>query len=236
MHELNTQTGSQINAQTAEFQSIIIDACTELEIELDKAQVTQLIDYVWLLEKWNQTYNLTAIRHPKDMLYRHVIDALSICPAFKDGLIIADIGTGAGVPGIILAIVFRESQLYLVDSVGKKCRFLRQAVTHLGLNNECERVFIENERVEQFCPTLLKGVKVEFDFIICRAFTSLANFTTITRHLGTDKTQWLAMKANDIADEKSQLPTEFEIIKDKVLKVPFEQASRRLIWIKEKSL
>lgn len=210
------------------FTSIINEACEQLGLSLADSQVKQLIDYVLLLEKWNQTYNLTAVRDAEAMLYRHVIDALSVAHAVNDNSVLADIGTGAGIPGLVLAIVYPHSQVYLLDSVGKKCRFLRHAVTTLGLNKNSERVFVVNERVEKWQP------QVAFDFIICRAFTSLANFITITAHLGSSKTHWLAMKADEITAEKSAIEANFAVLKDEVLNVPFETACRRLVWIKQR--
>lgn len=219
-------------AVNEKFAAIIAKTCEQLDLTLAESQVKQLIDYVLLLEKWNQTYNLTAIRDAEAMLYRHVIDALSVVKVFDNQSVLADIGTGAGIPGLIIAIVYPDSRVYLLDSVGKKCRFLQQAVQMLQLNKDGERVFVVNERVEKWQPQQQQPDLV-FDFIICRAFTSLKNFTTITRHLGADKTYWLAMKAEDITAEKADMDAAYTVVKDEVLKVPFESACRRLLWIKK---
>lgn len=202
--------------------SVILQAgCQQLNLELSKQQQQQLLLYVEILNQWNKTYNLTAVRQPQEMIKRHVLDALSVIKNIQNipHQSIADIGTGGGVPGIILAIVFPNSQIYLVESIGKKCRFLRHAITQLQLNN----VNVIQQRVEQWQP------QQALTIIICRAFTSLANFTTITQHLGNTKTQWLAMKSAYTAEEEQQLSAAFSLTQNVRLTVPFEVAQRHLL-------
>jgi len=208
---------------------LIESACASLSLNLSAAQLTALIDYVSMLQKWNQTYNLTAVQGTDNLIKRHVIDTLSIVAdvaTIKPDKL-ADIGTGAGIPGIILAIIFADTPVYLVESTGKKCRFLRHVIARLELNpnGKSQRIEVINKRVEHWqpaCPIAL---------ILCRAFTSLADFTKITAHLGAENSMWLAMKSNDIDAESQALTAPFTIIEQRILNVPFEAAQRRLVKI-----
>ncbi len=203
--------------------AILSEGCQALGLALSEQQAQQLVKYVETLNQWNKTYNLTAVRNPEEMMKRHVLDALSVIHYVEKipHQSIADIGTGGGVPGIILAILFPESEIYLVESIGKKCRFLRQAITVLQLKN----AQVVQQRVEQW------QLEQPLAIIICRAFTSLENFTTITQHLGDTSTQWLAMKSAYTAEEELQLPSNFRLINNQQLDVPFEEAQRHLLVI-----
>ncbi len=211
---------------TDSLSSILTDSCKQLGLKLSEVQIAQLLDYVRLLDKWNKTYNLTAIRGEEAIMTRHVVDALSVVSvvAKYSPATLADIGTGGGIPGVILAIVFPDLHVYLVESIGKKCRFLRYATANLGLSG---RVQVIQQRVERW------QLPMPLSIIICRAFTSLANFTAITRHLGDEHTLWLAMKADDTDEEMTQLPNDFILSEDEVLCVPFEEAERHLLTLKK---
>lgn len=208
------------------IENILKTGCEQLAISLTDMQVQQLVRYAQELEKWNKTYNLTAVRELDAIMKRHVLDALSVIKSVEAlaPKTLADIGTGGGVPGVILAIVFPELRVYLVESIGKKCRFLRHVTTVLGL---ASRVEVVQQRVEAW------QVEAPLSIVICRAFTSLENFTTITRHLGDEQTTWLAMKADNTDAEAAQLPDDFAITDDVVLKVPFEDAGRHLLVLRK---
>ena len=139
---------------------------------LSEHQVEQLLAYLELLVKWNKAYNLTAIREPEKMLTHHLLDSLSIAP-FITGQSILDVGTGAGLPGIPLALWFPEKRFVLVDSVGKKIRFLRQVIAELKINN----VEVKNQRVESV------SVQPLFDVIMARAVSSIADLVSVSEHL-----------------------------------------------------
>ncbi len=206
---------------TENLTNILTAGCEQLKLSLSEEQKGQLLRYVQELAKWNKTYNLTALREPSDMMRRHVIDALSVVPHVREfsPQTLADIGTGGGVPGVILAIVFPELEVDLVESIGKKCRFLRYVVQQLGL----PRVSVRQQRVEDWQPDVPRSI------VICRAFTSLENFTTITQHLGDSHTHWLAMKSAHTKEEEAALPANFILTENRVLQVPFETAERRLL-------
>lgn len=146
------------------------------------------------LHKWNQAYNLTAVRDPLQMLPRHIFDSLAAAP-FAQGQRIADVGTGAGLPGIPLALAHPDKQFTLVDSNGKKTRFVRHAVAHLALHN----VEVVQARVEEFAPA------AGFDTVFCRAFTSLADFVAGCAELTAPGGQLVAMKGRYPADEIAAL-------------------------------
>jgi len=155
------------------------------------AQQKQLLeDYLALLAKWNKTYNLTAITGYDEMVIKHILDSLSI-KDYVAGDRVIDVGTGAGLPGLVLAIVFPNKHFTLLDSNGKKIRFLIQAIHELGLKN-CEPV---QSRVEDYQP------QQTFDCIVSRAFADLKEMLNVTSHLAHAKAIWLAMKG-DITDEE----------------------------------
>lgn len=204
---------------------LLSQAADKLGISVNEQQQTQLLRYAVELEKWNKTYNLTAVRQLDEIVKRHLVDALSVVPKVQalTPKTLADIGTGGGIPGIILAIVLPDLQVDLVESIGKKCRFLRHVISVLELN---DRVKVQQTRVEQWHGS------APYSIIICRAFTSLENFTTITRHLGDAHSYWLAMKSAYTAEE-AQLPTDVKLIQNYRLLVPFETAERHLLVLKQ---
>ncbi|KZZ33165.1 hypothetical protein A3755_08355, partial [Oleiphilus sp. HI0085] len=158
-----------INAsQRANFSNILSDAAEKIGITLNEEQNGLLLDYLELLIKWNKAYNLTAIRDPEEMLIKHLVDSLSIAPYIK-GQDIADIGTGPGLPGIPMAILFPEKRFLLVDSNGKKTRFLTQSKITLSLAN----IEIVHGRVESVAQDK------QFDQIMSRAFTALDNMVKL---------------------------------------------------------
>lgn len=190
----------------------------EMGIALSDSQAKQLLDYMALLNKWNKAYNLTAVRNPDEMVSRHLLDSLSILPLVGSGRWL-DVGSGGGMPGVILAIMLPANPFTLLDSNGKKTRFLTQVKLELGLEN----MQVVNSRVEAFSPDL------PFDGIVSRAFSSLADFTNLTRHLSTADTRWLAMKGLYPEEELQALPDDFEVQRSIELMVPGCVASRHLL-------
>lgn len=193
----------------------------ELGVELTEGQHTQLLAYLALLIKWNKAYNLTAVRDPDEMVSRHLLDSLSIM-SFIDGERWLDVGSGGGMPGIPMAILFPETKVTVLDSNGKKTRFLTQVKLELKLDN----LEVIHSRAEAFQP------EQPFTGIISRAFSSLEDFTQWTRHMGDTETRWLAMKGLHPADELVALPADFRLDSAQALSVPGCQGQRHLLILR----
>lgn len=208
---------------TARHAEELNQGALELGVELSAQQHEQLLAYLALLIKWNKAYNLTAVRDPDEMVSRHLLDSLSVVPFVTEaGDNWLDVGSGGGMPGIPLAILFPERQFTLLDSNGKKTRFLTQVKLELKLAN----LQVIHSRVEAFTPT------VPFSGICSRAFSSLEDFSNWTRHLGDGNTQWLAMKGVHPDDELQALPADFSLTATHVLKVPGCQGQRHLLILR----
>lgn len=194
-----------------------------LQISVEKQQ--KLLDYVALIYKWNQVHNLTAVREPLEMVTLHILDSLSVLP-YIDCKRLLDVGAGAGLPSIPLAICLPELQVTAIDAVQKKVSFMRQAKAQLGLTNFS---VIHGRIEEQEVPS--KDMPEKFDVITSRAFSEIGLFVKLTKHLLAEGGKWLAMKGTIPQHEfdKSGLqPTEI-----KVLKVAGLDAERHLIVLKQ---
>ncbi len=187
-----------------------------LGLKLPSAAVPRLLAYQALLERWNTAYNLTAVRDPAGMITRHLLDSLAILP-YVQGDHLADLGTGPGLPGVVLAIAAPGREIVLVDSNGKKVRFLREAIRALKL----EGVRVEQARVE--------GVEGQFDCVTTRAFASLADMLGWGGHLLAPDGLWLAMKGKRPDDELPGIPDGFEVRATHELTVPGLVAERHLL-------
>jgi len=179
--------------------------------------VPALLAYLAELEKWNAAYNLTAIRDPREMVTRHLLDSLVMVPHVRGPLL--DVGSGAGLPGIPLAIARPELAVTVLDSNGKKARFLRHAVRALKLGN----VAVVEARVEDHRPD------APYAAITSRAFASLKDFFSLTGHLLAADGQWLAMKGKLDDSETQDLPAGVGIVDIKPLKVPGLAEARHLV-------
>ena len=208
---------------TARHAEELSQGALELGVQLSAQQHEQLLAYLALLIKWNKAYNLTAVRDPNEMVSRHLLDSLSVVPFVTEaGDNWLDVGSGGGMPGIPLAILFPERQFTLLDSNGKKTRFLTQVKLELKLAN----LQVIHSRVEEFTPA------VSFSGICSRAFSSLEDFSNWTRHLGDGNTQWLAMKGVHPDDELQALPADFRLTATHVLKAPGCQGQRHLLILR----
>lgn len=195
----------------------------DMVLVVDEAKQAKLIDYVLLIDKWNKVHNLTAIRDPLEMVTLHLLDSLSVFPHVKalSPKTLLDVGAGAGLPSIPLAICLPELQVTAIDAVQKKASFMRQAKGELGLAN----FQVKAGRVEALAND------VKFDVIISRAFSEISLFLDLTKHLLADSGKWLAMKGvvPNHEFEKSQIqPTEI-----KLLKVAGLDAERHLIVLQQ---
>jgi len=195
----------------------------ELGLAAAGDQIETLLDYVELLFRWNGTYNLTAVREFGEMIDRHVLDSLAIA-SFVRGETAIDIGSGAGLPGIPLAILEPSRRWTLVDSNGKKARFLREAVRALSLTN----VRVENARVED--------VKGQFDTVTARAFATVADMVKLGGHLLADNGILLAMKGLVNKEEILAVPPDFAIASIAPLSVPGTDKARNLVIVRRATM
>lgn len=197
-----------------------------LELDLPVAMQSKLLAYVALLSKWNRTYNLTAIRDESQMLTQHLLDSLSVLPALEESALAgrrwADIGSGAGLPGIPLAIARPDLEMTLIETVEKKSAFQRQAKIELGLSN----LSVVSGRVESQAPA-------QFDAVISRAFADLADFVGLAGHLLARNGKLYAMKGLAPEDEISRLPPGWIVVDRTRLSVPGLEAQRHLIVLEK---
>ncbi len=196
---------------------IIQKGLVELGIDYEESQLEQLLAFIQLIEKWNKAYNLTSVRNRHDMARLHILDSLAILP-FIEGKEVADIGTGAGIPGIPLAIFLPEVGFTLLDSNSKKTRFVQQVILELKLKN----VKVVHSRVENLKP------ESPFSSVIMRAFTNLPDIVTLTQHLINDHGVLLAMKGHKPEDELLKLEQPYSVVD---IQVPEIEAERCLIRI-----
>ncbi|MCS3603922.1 16S rRNA (guanine527-N7)-methyltransferase [Buttiauxella sp. BIGb0471] len=190
-------------------------------ITLPENQKQQLVGYVELLHKWNKAYNLTSVRHPDEMLVRHILDSIVVEPHLQGSRFI-DVGTGPGLPGIPLAIVRPDSHFTLLDSLGKRVRFLRQVQHELHLEN----ITPVQSRVEEF------PAEPPFDGVISRAFASMTDMVTWCKHLPAENGRFYALKGQRPDDEIAALPAEFSVEEVIRLQVPELDGERHLVMIK----
>lgn len=189
-------------------------------ISLSDQQKQQLVAYVGLLDKWNKAYNLTSVRDPQQMLVRHILDSIVVAPHLEGARFI-DVGTGPGLPGIPLSIVMPDAHFTLLDSLGKRVRFLRQVQHELGLTN-IEPV---QSRVEAF-PS-----EPPFDSVISRAFASLEDMVNWCHHLPAKNGRFYALKGVRPDDEITSLPAGYSLDRVISLQVPQLDGERHLVII-----
>jgi 16S rRNA (guanine527-N7)-methyltransferase len=221
-------TVSQKGSTQHALAPLLADGVRELGLDSNDAQLGKLLDYVALLSKWNAVYNLTAIRDPRQMLIQHILDSLSIVPhlAPLGPSSVLDVGSGGGLPGIVLAIVLPDWTVTVNDIVHKKTAFQAQAKAELGLAN----LSVVTGRVE----TLQPGAEVpaKFDVIVSRAFAELADFVTLARHLVAQHGAIWAMKGVRPEGEIERLPAGAHVEQIIRLTVPSLDAERHLIKVR----
>ena len=196
---------------------------SSLSLNCNEEMLCSLLAYVDLLKKWNSAYNLLGRNESDSLVSRHILDSLCVDP-YLGGNLIADIGAGAGLPGIPLAILNPEKNFVLIDSNGKKTRFMFQVQIQLGLDN----ISIENCRVEHY-----QSIQ-QIDMVMCRAFSTLAYALTMLQPIFSGDCKLLAMKGHYPEDEIARLPDGFELSKSIKLDVPGSESQRYLIEIMRK--
>ena len=198
------------------------DSLSGLAIDVSEFQCEKLIDFLLMMHKWNKAYNLTSVRDPQQMLYRHILDSIVIAPHLSRQHYI-DVGTGPGLPGIPLAIVIPDKKFVLLDSLGKRVRFMKQAAFELGLNNiepvQC--------RVEAYSGN------IKLDGVLSRAFASLKDMLHWSQHLVDSEGEYLALKGQFPTEEVEQLPDGFVLVDSIELSVPKLDGERHLLIIKK---
>jgi 16S rRNA (guanine527-N7)-methyltransferase len=198
--------------------------CAALGLQATPAQTAALLQYRDLLQRWNSTYNLTAVRDPAEMLTQHLADCLALIPPLQrhraQGRLL-DVGSGGGLPGVVIAVMLPGLDVTCVDTVGKKAAFVRQVAAALRLPN----LHAEHARVEQ----MRQG---DFDVVTSRAFASLADFTRWTRARLAPDGVWLAMKGKHPDDEIAALPADVAVFHVEPLAVPGLDAQRCLVWMR----
>lgn len=199
---------------------------SQTQLEVSDQQRNQLVGYVMLLDKWNKAYNLTSVRNPMDMLVKHIMDSIVVSP-YLVGERFIDVGTGPGLPGIPLAILNPDYQFTLLDSLGKRIRFIKQVLHELGIHN----VETMQSRVEEYQP------EVGYDGVISRAFASMMDMVEWCHHLPkAESGVFLALKGQLPEDEMSQLPDTLSVSAIHVLQVPELEGDRHLIVLEKKGL
>lgn len=204
---------------SADTRAQLARGCAQMRLQLPETAEQMLLEFLALLAKWNATYNLTAIRTPADMVSKHLLDSLSVQP-FLEGRRIVDVGSGAGLPGLPLAITCPDREFMLLDSNAKKTRFITHVAATLGLRN----VQVVHSRAEDYRPEEL------FATVISRAIASLRDFIQLTGHLGVPHARFLAMKGRSPEDELKSIPAGYTA-EVHALRVPGLDAQRCVVEI-----
>ena len=219
---------AQSAASDAQRRGKLLAAAERLQLPLSGVDADRLMAFLSLLQRWNRVYNLTALRDPNEMLSHHLVDCLAVLPALRrhaatgSGLRVLDVGSGGGLPGVVLAILQPDWQISCVDTVSKKASFIRQAGAELRLPN----LAALHSRVEDLPAD--KG----FDLITSRAFASLADFTALTAHLLSPGGTWAAMKAKLTPQELAAVPADVDMFHVEQIAVPALDAQRCLVWMR----
>ena len=201
-------------------------AGVRLGLELDEQQVQRLLAYLGLIAKWNKVYNLTAVRGPDEMLVQHLFDSLAaVVPLRRHTggrpVKLLDVGSGAGLPGVVIAICSPDIQVDCVDTVGKKAAFIQQSAAQLQLSN----LRGVHDRVENLAGP--------YDVVCSRAFASLPDFVNWSASALADEGVWLAMKGKRPEDELAELPAGTEVFHVEQLQVPELDAERCIVWMRK---
>jgi 16S rRNA (guanine527-N7)-methyltransferase len=209
-----------MNEAIKKNRDLLVEGLHRMSLNLSDQMIDQLMAYLNLIEKWNRVYNLTAIRERDEMIKLHFLDSLSILNHVEMEHVL-DVGSGAGFPGIVLAITKPELKVTVMDSVNKKTTFMQQVKSELSLTN----LNVINARVEEYQPIIL------FDRVITRAFSSIQNMLLMTQHTLQKNGAWLALKSKDVKEELEAFEkNQYTLIP---LEVPFINAERYLVQLKK---
>jgi 16S rRNA (guanine527-N7)-methyltransferase len=236
-------------AADAQRRARLVDAAASMQLGLGDAVVDRLMAYLALMQQWNKVYNLTALRHPDEMLSHHLLDCLAVLPPLRRHLgmdatgaavapaapqTILDVGSGGGLPGVVLAAAEPSWQVSCVDAVGKKATFVRQVAAELRLPN-LRGLHARVETLAAADAGTGAGAKAGYDVITSRAFASLHDFVSLTAHLLAPGGVWMAMKGKQPDEEVAALPADVEVFHVEQLSVPgLDDAQRCLIWMRRR--
>jgi len=209
------------NFDRSALAAVLEEGIVAMHLDVSPAQREKLMDYLALMFKWNSVYNLTSLRDPMQMVTHHLLDSLAAVPAFAQAHNVLDVGSGGGLPGIVLAVVRPDMKVSMIDTVHKKTAFLTQVKAELGLSN----VTVYTARVEQL------QVSDKFDVITSRAFADLSDFVNWSSHLLADGGRYIALKGVAPKDEQERLPVEWQVTGVEPLQVPRLGAERHLVHI-----
>lgn len=221
--------GGRVSALSAGMMAkLLSEALAELNLHAPSEDCERLLSYIGLIDRWNRVYNLTAIREPERMLVQHLFDSLAVVPDLRKRLAttnprVIDVGSGAGLPGLPLALIWPQARVHLVEPVGKKAAFLRQAAAEVAPG----RVEVHATRVQA-----LVGTVAPPDLIICRAFASLAEFVEAIEPLTAPHTLVAAMKGQRPEAEIEQLPSRWSVSELLSIRVPRLEAQRHLVILR----
>jgi 16S rRNA (guanine527-N7)-methyltransferase len=204
---------------------VLDEGIVEMGLDVSPAQREQLMDYLGLMFKWNSVYNLTSLRDPMQMVTHHLLDSLAAVPAFSQAHNVLDVGSGGGLPGIVLAIVRPDIKVSMIDTVHKKTAFLTQVKAELDLAN----VTVYTMRVEQLT------LSEKFDAITSRAFADLSDFVNWSSHLLAEGGRYIALKGVAPEEERQRLPDDWRVTGVEPLQVPRLGAERHLVFIERAS-
>ena len=221
------------------LEAALREGLNDLALALDDRQVSQLLDYLDLIQKWTKVYNLTAVRNPAEMLTHHLLDSLAIieplrarlaelqvaagaAPAVAKPQRLLDVGSGAGLPGVVIAICCPELRVDCVDTVAKKAAFIRQVAATLRLPNL------------QGLHARVESLTEPYDVVSSRAFASLVDFTNWSSSALAEQGVWMAMKGKNPGDEVAALPAAVEVFHVEQLVVPGLDAERCLLWMRKR--
>jgi 16S rRNA (guanine527-N7)-methyltransferase len=209
------------NFDRTALSAVLGEGIAAMHLDVSPSQQDKLMDYLALMFKWNAVYNLTSLRDPMQMVTHHLLDSLAAVPAFAKAHNVLDVGSGGGLPGIVLAIVRPDMKVSMIDTVHKKTAFLTQVKAELSLTN----VTVYTARVEQL------QVSDKFDVITSRAFADLSDFVNWSHHLLADGGRYIALKGVAPKDEQGRLPAEWKVTGLEPLQVPKLGAERHLVYI-----
>lgn len=220
-----------------DFMSRLGHACAQLDISLNTEQSGALQDYLAMLQKWNRVYNLTAVREPAEMFTHHLLDSLAVIAPLQRQVAqmraagamgdraarLLDVGSGGGLPGVVIATCCPDIRVDCVDTVAKKAAFIQQVAVTLKLSN----LRGIHARVESLTE--------QYDVVSSRAFASLVDFTTWSRQALGEQGVWMGMKGKHPSDEIAALPTAVEVFHVEPLEVPELDAQRCIVWMRHRA-